>query len=202
MTAGHAAAHHVGHHVGLHDGLPVGHQFGRSRGPVARRCRLQRRRQTWTTPWSRSDHPRNQRRPAVVGQRGQATVEFALALPVVVCVLLAVIQVALVARSQILVTHAAREAARQMAVDPDEGKAAAAARATPGLDPRRVSVDVGPRGPVGSTVAVTVTYQAPTDVPLVGALFGDPELRATVSMRVETGPDVGSEGEAGSGPGP
>lgn len=121
--------------------------------------------------------------------RGQATVEVALVLPVVVCVLLAVIQVALVARSQMLVTHAAREAARQMAVDPDEGKAAAVARATPGLDPQRVSVDVGPRGPVGATVTVTVAYRTPTDVPLVGALFGEPELRATVVMRVETGPD-------------
>lgn len=124
--------------------------------------------------------------------------EVALALPVVICVLLAVIQVALVARSQILVTHAAREAARQMAVDPDQARAAAVARATPGLDPQRVSVVVGPRGPVGSTVAVSVVYRAPTDVPLVGALFGDPELRATVSMRVETGPD----GADVDGPGP
>ena len=133
------------------------------------------------------------------GQRGQATVEVALALPLVVCVLLAVIQVALVARSQILVTHAAREAARQMAVDPDQSRAAAVARATPGLEPQRVTVEVGPRGPVGSTVAVTVFYRAPTDVPLVGALFGEPDLQATVSMRVETG--AGDERDTGPDPG-
>ena len=128
--------------------------------------------------------------------------EVALALPVVVCVLLAVIQVALVARSQILVTHAAREAARQMAVDPDRSRAVAVARATPGLEPQRVSVEVGPRGPVGSTVAVTVIYRAPTDVPLVGALFGEPDLQATVSMRVETGTDDAEPvgGLPGSGP--
>ncbi|MEO6987181.1 MAG: TadE/TadG family type IV pilus assembly protein [Aquihabitans sp.] len=131
-------------------------------------------------------------------QRGQATVEVALALPVVVCVLLAVVQVALVARSQILVTHAAREAARQIAVDPDQSRAAAVARSTPGLEPQRVLVEVGPRGPVGSTVAVTVTYRAPTDVPLVGALFGEPDLQATVAMRVETGATETSD----VGPGP
>lgn len=129
------------------------------------------------------------------GHRGQATVEVALALPVVVLVLLAVIQVALVAQSQILVTHAAREAARQIAVDSDRSRAVEVARATPGLEPQRVSVEVGPRGEVGSTVAVTVTYRAPTDVPLVGALFGEPDLQATVAMRVETGatdaPDPG-----------
>ncbi|MGH9185287.1 MAG: TadE family protein, partial [Acidimicrobiales bacterium] len=44
--------------------------------------------------------------------RGQATVELALVLPFVALVLLAVAQTALVVRAQVLVTHAAREAAR------------------------------------------------------------------------------------------
>lgn len=120
-------------------------------------------------------------------ERGQATVEVALALPLVVVVLLTVVQLGLVARSQILVTHAAREAARQAAVDPNPSAAVAAARRTPGLQPERVTVEVGPRGPVGSLVTVTVVYRAPTEVPLVGVLVGEPELKASVTMRVETG---------------
>lgn len=111
--------------------------------------------------------------------------EVALALPVVVMALLLVIQVALVARAQVLVTNAAREGARAAAVDADPGAAREAVEATPGLDPSRVTVRVSPRGEVGSTVSVTVSYRVPTDVALVGPLVGEPTLEATVTMRVE-----------------
>ena len=47
---------------------------------------------------------------------GQATVEFALVLPLLAVLLLAVVQVGLVVRDQVLLTHAAREAARAVAV--------------------------------------------------------------------------------------
>ena len=57
------------------------------------------------------------------GDRGQAMVETALVLPLVVLFLLAVVQVGLVVRAQVLVTHAAREAARAAAVDPDPAAA-------------------------------------------------------------------------------
>ena len=118
-------------------------------------------------------------------ERGQATVEVALALPVVVLALLLVIQVALVGRAQVLVTNAAREGARAAAVDPDPGAARAAASTAPGLDPSRVSVEVSPRGDIGSNVTVTVSYRMPTEVALVGPLVGEPTLEATVTMRVE-----------------
>ena len=52
--------------------------------------------------------------------RGQATVEFVLVLPLVVVVCLAVVQVAVVARRDVLVAHAAREAARAAAVEADD----------------------------------------------------------------------------------
>ena len=50
---------------------------------------------------------------------GQATVEFAFLLPLVVLAALAVIQIGLVVRDQMGVVHAAREAARAASVDPD-----------------------------------------------------------------------------------
>lgn len=116
--------------------------------------------------------------------------EVALALPVLVVALLLVVQVALVARSQILVVHAAREGARVAAVDGRPGAATRASRSTPGLRTDRIRVSTSARGEVGSTVRVTVRYRAPTEVPLVGVLLGDPELEASVAMRVEgTGPD-------------
>lgn len=117
--------------------------------------------------------------------QGQATVELALALPVLVMALLLVVQVGLVVRAQILVVHAAREGARAAAVGSAPGPAAAT---TPGLDPARLSVSAAGGGGPGSTVTVTVRYRAETSVPLVGGLLGDPDLQASVSMRVEGPP--------------
>jgi hypothetical protein len=116
---------------------------------------------------------------------GQATVELALLLPVVVLLLLVILQVGLLARDVVLVAHAAREAARAAAVDDAPGAAREAAEEAGGLDGDRLSVRATGRGEPGSRVRVEITYRAPTDVPLVGALVGDRTLRATATMRVE-----------------
>lgn len=116
---------------------------------------------------------------------GQATVEAALALPLVVTLLLAVVQVGLIVRAEVLVTHAAREAARAAAVDPDPDAPERAARLATTLDGGRMQVHVRGRDGPGSRVEVEVVYDAPTDVPLVGALIGDVTLRAEATMRVE-----------------
>lgn len=119
------------------------------------------------------------------GDGGQATVELALVLPLVALLALVVVQVGLVVRDQLLVTHAAREAARIAAVDPEPGAPAAAARAAAAdLDPGRL--DVTASGRASGRVRVEVSYRAPTVVPLVGALLDDVTLRAAVTMRVET----------------
>jgi len=114
-------------------------------------------------------------------ERGQATVEFAFVLPLVVLSALAVIQVGLVVRDQLGVVHAAREAARVASVERDPSAAVRAARRTlPGA-----SVDVGARPAIGDDITVTVEYRSVTSLPLVGVLFPDPELRSTATMRVE-----------------
>ena len=107
--------------------------------------------------------------------RGQASVELALALPFVVGALLLVVQVGLVVRAQVLVTHAAREAARAAAVGE---------RAPPpdGLDPGRTTVAVAE---AGDHVRATVTYRTRTDIPLVGVVVPDVVLRGGATMRVE-----------------
>jgi Flp pilus assembly protein TadG len=121
-------------------------------------------------------------------QRGQSTVELALLLPVVVVLLLAVLQVGLVARDVVLVTHAAREAARAAATDPQPGAARRAALDASGLPEDGMQVAVSPRRAPGSRVRVTVTYRARSSVPLVGALVGSRTLQASATMRVE-GPE-------------
>jgi hypothetical protein len=119
--------------------------------------------------------------PSVDHEGGQSTVEFALLFPLVVFAALAVLQVGLVVRDQVAVVHAAREAARAASVDPDPGRAVRAARRTlPDAD-----VSVGDRPEVGEPIAVQVSYQSVTDLPLVGVLFPDPSLSARTVMRVE-----------------
>ncbi len=119
------------------------------------------------------------------GERGQAAVELALALPLLALLALALLQVALVARDQVLLTHAAREAARESSVSADRGAARRGALSGSRLDADRLVVTSAGRGGVGSRVTATLTYRSPTDVPLVGRLVGDVRLRASVTMRVE-----------------
>jgi Flp pilus assembly protein TadG len=115
-------------------------------------------------------------------------VELALLLPVVVVLLLAVLQVGLLARDVVPVTHASREAARAAATDPDPEAARTAAAASSGLAADRLEVRVRGRGGAGSRVRVEVAYRAPTTVPLVGALLGDRTIRSSATMRVEAPP--------------
>lgn len=119
------------------------------------------------------------------GCGGQAAVELALVLPLVVLVLLLVVQVGLVVRDQVLVVHAAREAARQAAVDPSPDGPKQAALAGSGLDAERLDVVVSGRGGAGSRVTVALKYRAPAEVPLVGPALGNITLEAEATMRVE-----------------
>jgi Flp pilus assembly protein TadG len=112
--------------------------------------------------------------------RGQATVELALALPFLCVLLLAVVQVAVVARDRVAVQLAAREAARAASVTPDLRSATAAAERAIGLRPLRVEVSEA-----AGLVQVRVSYTDPTDVPLVGAVLPDVEVSASVAMAVE-----------------
>lgn len=118
-------------------------------------------------------------------ERGQAAVELALVVPFLALLGLALLQIALVARDQVLVTHAAREGAREAAVQPDTAAVRAAVLAGSPLAPGRLTVDVGSRTDPGGRVRVEVRYRSPTDVPLAGALVGDVALSDTAVMRIE-----------------
>jgi Flp pilus assembly protein TadG len=111
---------------------------------------------------------------------GQATVELALGLPLLVLVALATLQVGLVARDRLAVQLAAREAARAAAVSPAASVARAAAERATSLRP----LDVALRDD-GRTVTVTVRAIEHTDVPMVGAMLPDVHLEATVTMAIE-----------------
>lgn len=117
--------------------------------------------------------------------RGQATVELALVLPLVVILLALLVQAGLAMRDQILVTHAAREAARAAALDSDRAAALRAARAAGPLDPDHLEVKVSGRGPRGSRVTAHVVYRRSVAVPFLAGLLPNLQLRASATMRVE-----------------
>lgn len=118
------------------------------------------------------------------GEEGQASVELALCLPVVALILLVVLQAGMIVIDQVAVVQAAREAARQASVDPDPGaprRAALSGRLVPG----RTTVRVQRIGGTPEIARVTVTHQAATDVPIIGALLPDLELKASAAMAIE-----------------
>ena len=82
--------------------------------------------------------------------RGSAAVEFALVLPLVLVVLLALVQVGLFVRDRQLVEAAARAGARTAAVEADDAAVRVASlAAAPGLDPARAAIDVDANGNQG-----------------------------------------------------
>jgi Flp pilus assembly protein TadG len=111
---------------------------------------------------------------------GQATVELALALPLICLLLFAVVQVAVLGRDQLAVQLAAREAARAAAASADPAAGAAAAQRAVALRPLSISLSEH-----DGTVTAVVSYSDPTDVPLVGALIPSVALTATVTMALE-----------------
>lgn len=121
----------------------------------------------------------------LTGNRGQAALELALVLPLLAVLLLVVVQAALLVRDQVLVVHAAREAARAAAVDSSPGAPRRAALASAPLDPNRLTVRVVASGGVGTAISVTVSYRSPTSAPIIGPLLPSILLEGRASMRRE-----------------
>src|SRR5918996_727722 len=104
---------------------------------------------------------------------GTAAVEFALVLPLLLIVGLALVQTGLLVRDRLLVESAARAGARAAAVQEDLAAIRSAAlAAAPSLDESALEVDVRRAGLRGEPVTVSVRYTASVRVPFVGWLFG------------------------------
>ena len=116
---------------------------------------------------------------------GQSTVELALILPLLAVALLMTIQCGLLARDQIVATHAAREGARVAAVDADPAAVERAVGSAGSLDAGRLTVRVGARGRPGTRVRVEITYRSPVRIPLLRNLVDDVVFRTEATMRVE-----------------
>jgi Flp pilus assembly protein TadG len=123
------------------------------------------------------------------GERASAAVEFALVLPLVLTMALALLQVGLYVKDRLVLEGAARAGARHGAVSiDDEEVRREAVDSAASLDPALLEVTVQREGGGGDPVSVTVVYHAPVIVPLVDWLFpAVVDLTATAVMRQETG---------------
>jgi len=115
--------------------------------------------------------------------------EFALLLPVLFLVLLAVVQVGAIGRDRLLLSQAARAGVREAAVqDSDDAVVLAALSGGPGLDPARLRIAVARTGARGSPVTVSLEYEVIVAGALAGWLFSDSvTLRADATARQEFG---------------
>ncbi|MEA2434021.1 MAG: hypothetical protein QOG54_1478 [Actinomycetota bacterium] len=117
--------------------------------------------------------------------RGQATVELALCLPVLALLAASVFEIGALAGDRARLWQAAREAARTATVESDLDVVKAAAERG-GLQPIELVVDPPAEfRRQGDPVTVTLTFDPPATVPLLGELFSPIELHAQASMRIE-----------------
>ena len=103
--------------------------------------------------------------------RGAVAVEFALVFPLLILVLFGVIEYGAIYNAQLVITGAAREGAREMAVTGNAGSARTAAlTAAPGLVPALSTGNVQISGACapGRDITVTISY----DKPFITGLFG------------------------------
>ena len=129
------------------------------------------------------------RRAAGRGERGTAAVEFALVLPLVLLMTVAVLQVGLFVKDRLILQDAARAGAREAAVTTqDDQVRQATEEAAASLDPSLMEVTITREGGSGTAVTVDVHYHDRPDLDLVTWLFpATVELEATATMRQETG---------------
>jgi Flp pilus assembly protein TadG len=104
-------------------------------------------------------------------------------LPLLLVLMFGIMEVAVVARSEIQLLHAAREGARAAAASPDAGVAAQAARSALGPRGANARISVVRPSSVGSKATVRISLRHKVAAPLFGGFPVD--LGASASMRVE-----------------
>ncbi|NBO53250.1 MAG: pilus assembly protein [Actinobacteria bacterium] len=113
--------------------------------------------------------------------RGQAAVELALVMPVVVVFMLLILQVGLVVREQIALIHACGAAARAASIadSPDDAAHSVLDASSIG-DGANIAVTTK-----DGMVTVDVVFDHPTDLAIVGFFLPDITLRASATYQLQ-----------------
>jgi Flp pilus assembly protein TadG len=121
-------------------------------------------------------------------EQGQAMVEFALVLPILVLLLFSVIQLGMVYKNYLALTDAVRAGARKAAVarlsgDPQGTAVSAVDAAATDLNASKLAVQVDSTWQQGQDVTVSASY--PYDISVLGIVVKSGTLHTTVTERVE-----------------
>ncbi len=129
-------------------------------------------------------------RSVIKNQRGQAMVEMALILPILILLIFGIIEFGRIFASYLMVNNAAREGARYAAVGATDAEITALVmQRSSALDEDQLTVNIDP--PEGSRVhaqgvEIFVVYPVRVYAPVISNITGDPYLvSAQVTMRVE-----------------
>ncbi len=114
-------------------------------------------------------------------QSGQATVEFALVVPLIAIMMLLIVQAGLVVREQVMLINGVRQAARAAAVDP-AADTTSITRSSSGIGSVVTSAVNS-----GTDITVTASAQVPIVVPGLSSLVRSVSIGASSTMRVEHG---------------
>ena len=125
-------------------------------------------------------------------EKGQALVEFAIILPVLLLILFGILQFGVTFNQYISVTAAAREGARKASVSRSLGASAAttaavnAAKATaPSLKSTSMQVIVTPSAAWAQGSDVTVQVKYPYSINILGKVVSSGYLTSSTTMRIE-----------------
>jgi len=126
----------------------------------------------------------------IKNQKGQAMVEMALILPILLLLFMGIFEFGRVMNAYLVVNNAAREGARSTALGGSTLQAVQSVEDSfSGLDLARVGVSITPEESArtrGGTVLVTVSYDIDLVTPVISALMDNPHhIEITTSMRME-----------------
>ena len=121
-------------------------------------------------------------------QKGQALVEFALILPILLLLVMGILQFGMMLNSYLTIENASREGARVGIIGSTNAEIINAIIATsPSLDPNKLTVTITPTNRVaGDTLTVAINYNYELIVPIISSLLNNEvTLNSQTSMRVE-----------------
>ncbi|MGL5206155.1 MAG: TadE/TadG family type IV pilus assembly protein [Acidaminococcaceae bacterium] len=124
----------------------------------------------------------------IKNKKGQALVEMAIILPVLIALIFGMTDFARVLNSYLVATQASREGARVAAMRADDADVVlAVTNAAPTFDPAKMTITTTPAVRVrGDSVTVTVTYSIDIITPLVNTMLTNPlPISSQTIMRVE-----------------
>jgi Flp pilus assembly protein TadG len=127
---------------------------------------------------------------SINNQKGQALVEFAIVLPILIMLVMGILQFGMMLNAYLTIENASREGARAGIVGSTDSQIQTLIIAdSPTLDPQSLTVTITPQQASrqsGGTLSVRVTYKYKLTVPIISNIFNNAVvLNGQTSMRIE-----------------